>query len=71
MMALRTGAPLVPVAIIGNEKAFPRGGKPKFRVPLILRTGRPIPTLGEGAITEPAKLTATLRQANEALRAGG
>lgn len=71
MMALRTGAPVVPVAILGHEKAWPKGGKPRFRVPLILRTGRPIPTSGEGAVTDPIHLTTALRQAIETLRAGG
>jgi 1-acyl-sn-glycerol-3-phosphate acyltransferase len=41
VMAIRTGAPLLPAAIIGSEKALGKGTKRLRRVPVTVRFGEP------------------------------
>ncbi|MFE9405650.1 lysophospholipid acyltransferase family protein [Streptomyces sp. NPDC006530] len=41
-MALRSGAPVVPVAIIGTFEAQPKGRRLPRRVPVVLRFGEPL-----------------------------
>ncbi|MFE0099439.1 lysophospholipid acyltransferase family protein [Streptomyces sp. NPDC059009] len=41
-LALRTGAPVVPCALIGTFEALPRGRRVPRRVPVTVRFGRPL-----------------------------
>jgi 1-acyl-sn-glycerol-3-phosphate acyltransferase len=43
MLALRAGAPVVPIAIIGGHRAMPRGARFPRRVPVTARVGPPLP----------------------------
>ena len=48
LLALRTGRPIVPCAILGTYASFPRSAKfPKLFVPLKLKIGKPIYLLKE------------------------
>ncbi|MCG2710744.1 MAG: 1-acyl-sn-glycerol-3-phosphate acyltransferase [Candidatus Omnitrophica bacterium] len=43
LLALKTGRPIVPCAILGAYEAFPRGAKfPRFFLPLKIKLGEPI-----------------------------
>ena len=69
-LALAAGVPVIPVAIIGSEKAL-RPGKPKLGLPRIkVLVGEPIVVAG-GAVTIAAakELTARIEDAVEELRA--
>ncbi len=51
MLALRTGAPVLPVAVIGTQHAMPRGAKRPRRTPVVIRLGATIqPPKHEGRI---------------------
>jgi 1-acyl-sn-glycerol-3-phosphate acyltransferase len=69
-LALASGVPIVPVAIIGSERAL-RPGKPKLGLPRIrLHVGEAILVEREHATIAAAKqLTARIEQAVEELRA--
>jgi 1-acyl-sn-glycerol-3-phosphate acyltransferase len=43
LLALRAGAPVVPIAIVGGHRALPRGARFPRRVPVIARVGPPMP----------------------------
>lgn len=48
LLALRTGRPVVPCAILGTFESFPRHGKfPRFFLPLKLKIGKPVYLLKE------------------------
>src|SRR3989338_413046 len=48
LLAMRTGRPIVPCAIIGAYEAFPRKAKfPKFPLPIKVKIGKPIYLLKE------------------------
>ena len=50
LLALRTGRPIVPCAILGTYEAFPRQAKfPKFFLPIKLKIGKPVYLLKEFA----------------------
>jgi len=63
LIALRTGAPIVPVAILGTDRLLPYGRNFPRRVqePLIMRYGAPI------SATEIAARSANRREAREAI----
>jgi 1-acyl-sn-glycerol-3-phosphate acyltransferase len=49
MLALRTGAPIVPIAVVDSDRVWPKGRKlPRPGGRIALRVGRPF-VLGEGA----------------------
>jgi 1-acyl-sn-glycerol-3-phosphate acyltransferase len=52
MLALRTGATILPLAILGTDKVLPRGARGLRRAPISVRIGPPIPPaaphLGDG-----------------------
>ena len=51
LLALRTGAPVLPVAVIGTQHAMPRGAKRPRRTPVLIRLGAMIrPPRREGRI---------------------
>ncbi len=76
LLALRTGRPVVPCAILGTFESFPRCAKfPKFFLPLKLKIGKPIYLLKEFSelIDETALQKGTFRIRNaikEMLNAG-
>ncbi|MDQ7857926.1 MAG: lysophospholipid acyltransferase family protein [Armatimonadota bacterium] len=49
LLALRAGAPVLPIAIIGGHRAMPRGARFPRRIPVVARVGPPIevPRLGD------------------------
>lgn len=49
MLAMRTGAPIVPTAILGSDAAFPRGRRFPARHPIEVRFGEPIVTAADSA----------------------
>ena len=49
MLALRTGAPIVPIGIGGSHRAWPKGGRPRFGERVIVRVGRPFVVGGDEA----------------------
>jgi 1-acyl-sn-glycerol-3-phosphate acyltransferase len=63
MLALRTGAPIVPIGIVGSDRVWPRGRKiPRLGGHLVLRVGRPFRLDGEaGGRGKAAKGAATRR----------
>jgi 1-acyl-sn-glycerol-3-phosphate acyltransferase len=69
-LALTTGAPIVPVAIVGSEQAL-RPGKPKLGLPRIrLLVGGPIEVeRGRATVAAAKELTAHVERAVEELRA--
>jgi 1-acyl-sn-glycerol-3-phosphate acyltransferase len=48
MLALHTGVPIVPFAVAGSRRMFPKGAWRVRSGPIILRFGTPIPTAGLG-----------------------
>ena len=42
LLALRTGAPVLPIAVIGTQHAMPKGARFPRRVPVVVRMGPPI-----------------------------
>jgi 1-acyl-sn-glycerol-3-phosphate acyltransferase len=46
MLALHTGVPIVPFAVAGSRRVFPKGSWRVKAGPIIVRFGRPIPTDG-------------------------
>jgi 1-acyl-sn-glycerol-3-phosphate acyltransferase len=66
-MAIRAGAPLIPMALIGTYELLPIHTRHFSPRPLELRIGDPIPTAGLTARQSEA-LTAQLRQAIDKLR---
>lgn len=46
MLALHTGVPIVPVAVIGSERVLAKGSWRVRRLPIIVRFGEPIETRG-------------------------
>jgi 1-acyl-sn-glycerol-3-phosphate acyltransferase len=65
-IAVRTGAPIVPVGIGGSEQAMPKGSSRLRPVPVRLVIGRPIPAParepgGRGTRRQTHELTARLR----------
>lgn len=64
MLALRTGAPIVPIAVAGSDRVWPRGRKlPRIGGRIVVRVGRPFKLLEEGGSTRSraAKTAATGR----------
>ncbi|MEO6206185.1 MAG: lysophospholipid acyltransferase family protein [Mycobacteriales bacterium] len=48
-LALRSGAPVVPLAVIGTAKAWPKGNRPpKFRAPVHIVFGAPVMVTATG-----------------------
>ena len=68
-LALATGAPIVPVCIVGSEKAL-RPGKPKIGLPRItILVGEPIAVArGRPTVAAARELTARIEQAIEEAR---
>ncbi len=51
LLALRTGAPVLPVAVIGTQHAMPKGAKWPLRTPVVVRMGPTIqPPKREGRV---------------------
>jgi 1-acyl-sn-glycerol-3-phosphate acyltransferase len=48
MLALHTGVPIVPFAVAGSRRVFPKGSWRVRAGPIIVRFGEPIPTEGMG-----------------------
>lgn len=64
-LALRSGAPVVPLAVLGTAEAMPKGSRlPRFRAPLTLVFGPPITVTADG----PPRARRTVRHAAEELR---
>lgn len=64
-LALRSGAPVVPFAVLGTERALPKGARlPRFRAPVTVVFGRPVQVQVEG---DP-RARRTVRAAAEQLR---
>ncbi len=42
LLAIRTGAPLLPVGIVGTHRLFPKGARWVHRSPITLRVGQPL-----------------------------
>ena len=63
-LALRSGAPVVPIAVIGTAEALPKGGRPHWRAPVRLVFGPPV-TL---STTGDPRVRRTVRAAAEELR---
>ncbi len=70
-LAIASGVPIIPVAIIGSERAL-RPGKPKLGRPQIdIHVGEPILVeRGRTTVAAAKELTARIEQAVEELRAG-
>ena len=48
-LALRSGAPVIPVAVLGSARALPRGAKvPRLRSPVLVAFGAPVHLTIEG-----------------------
>jgi 1-acyl-sn-glycerol-3-phosphate acyltransferase len=63
-LALRSQAPVVPIAVLGTAEAMPKGGKPRLRAPVVVAFGPPV-TL---STTGDARVRRTVRAAAEELR---
>jgi len=63
-LALHSGAPVVPIAVLGTAEALPKGGRPRLRAPVRLVFG-PALTL---ATTGDPRVRRTVRAAAEELR---
>lgn len=63
-LALRSGAPVVPLAVIGTAEALPKGGRPRWRAPVRLEFGpaQALHTTGDPRVRR------TVREAAEELR---
>jgi 1-acyl-sn-glycerol-3-phosphate acyltransferase len=69
LLAMRTGTPVVPVAIVGTGAALPAGTLRLRRAPIRVRVGEPV---APGEALEPGPLTERIRDAVAALaRAAG
>ncbi len=69
LLALRTGAPIVPVGISGAHASLGRGAFALRRCPIHVRVGRPVPTEGLG-VSRRAALMEEVRAAILAARSG-
>jgi 1-acyl-sn-glycerol-3-phosphate acyltransferase len=65
MLALHTGVPIVPFAVAGSRRIFPKGSWRVRPGPIIVRFGRPIPTEGLG----PEARDDLMRQVGDEVRA--
>jgi len=63
-LALRSQAPIVPIAVLGTAEAMPKGGRPRLRAPVVVAFGPPV-TL---STTGDARVRRTVRTAAEELR---
>ncbi len=63
-LALRSQAPVVPIAVLGTAEAMPKGGRPRLRAPVTLVFGPPV-TL---TTTGDPRVRRTVRSAAEELR---
>jgi 1-acyl-sn-glycerol-3-phosphate acyltransferase len=62
MLALRTGAPIVPIAVVGSHRVWTRGSKlPRIGGRIVLRIGRPFVLGGDVGRGREAKSAATRR----------
>lgn len=66
VLALEAGVPVVPIAILGSERIMPKGSRKVGRGRILVRLGRPIPTVGRGSGDRDA-LMGEVRHAIEAL----
>lgn len=66
LLALRTGAPILPVGIAGTDRFWPKGGRPRLGRRIALRVGRPF-TLAEALGDALADRRAAKRLATEAV----
>ena len=67
LLAIRSGAPIIPVGIAGTHRMFPRGSKLPHRTRVTFRIGRPfsLPHQPTGRIDRAALATGTQRIADE------
>lgn len=68
LLALRTGTPVLPVAIAGTRDALPPGALRPRRARIRVRVGEPLPP---GEALEPGPLTERVREAVATLGRGG
>ena len=63
-LALKSGVPVVPIAVLGTAQAMPKGGRPRLRTPVTLAFGPAVPLTTTG---DP-RVRRTVRAAAEELR---
>lgn len=63
-LALRSGAPIIPIAVLGTAEALPKGGRPRWRAPVTLVFGPAVRVTPTGD----ARSRRTVRAAAEELR---
>jgi 1-acyl-sn-glycerol-3-phosphate acyltransferase len=63
-LALKSGAPVVPIAVLGTAAALPKGGRPRLRAPVRLVFGEPV----QLSTTGDPRVRRTVRAAAEELR---
>ena len=69
-IALRAGAPVVPVATVGTAAALPRGARrPVWRAPVEVHFGRPFELAVEGDVRSRRVVAAAAEQVREHMRA--
>ncbi len=69
LVALRAGAPVLPMAVIGTHRAMPKGSRLPRRAPVVVRIGPPIPVPKHEGRIERAELEAWGRRFMAAIAA--